>query len=197
MNILLAADIFGNCPTFQRIITELSNTASVVSVTPYQNQVKQFASEDEAYDAFLSAGGMEEYIKRIHVISEQQQFDVLIGFSAGGAAIWAAQTYFKHVQHAIAFYPGQLRHYLDVTPNTNWSLIFANHEKHFDQATIIEKVIQYQSVAACRSPFEHGFINCASNAFNQQASDHFIAMLKDAKLVQNVDLFRSKMAISI
>ena len=111
MNILLAADIFGNCPTFQRIITELSNTASVVSVTPYQNQVKQFASEDEAYDAFLSVGGMDEYIERIHVISKQQQFDVLIGFSAGGAAIWAAQTYFRHVQHAIAFYPGQLRHY--------------------------------------------------------------------------------------
>lgn len=137
MSILLAADIFGNCPTHVEIYQCLNQHFNVISVCPYEDNHRNFSDEQSAYKAFIAQGGLAAYIDKIKKLTDTHKVKIAIGFSAGAAALWASQSNMTQLETGFIFYPGQIRHYLDIEPSCPWQIIFAEHETHFDQNAVI------------------------------------------------------------
>ena len=181
MKIVMASDIFGECETHSELYSRLARHHSVIRVTPYEQQ---------AYQSFLMSGGMTAYMKKLEYIANNQDVDVLIGFSAGGAALWATQNQFDGCKHAIAFYPGQIREFLTVENTVSWDLIFACEEAHFDQTPVLQHLANKANVNVSLTPYHHGFINQRSTHFEKSASEIILTHLETFLLTpENTSFF--------
>lgn len=167
MNILIASDIFGETASHLELCERLSKYHLVTSISPYVQTPPRFNSESDAYHTFLKMGGMENYTARINTVEGANETEVVLGFSAGGAAIWASQNTFPALVQGIAFYPGQIRHYLETNVICPWQIVFAKFERHFNQEDVLNTLAKNKNLSLYRAPFEHGFINPQSENFNE------------------------------
>lgn len=184
MHIIIATDIFGSTDHIRQLGQSLTGPAlSVEIISPYQHIspgiAPSFATEDAAYQAFQafqSQCGIEQYIALIsHALITAKGPCVVIGFSVGAACAWKAldQLNELQVQSLIGFYPGQIRHYLDVLPPCPVSLVFACHESYFDVDNIIRQLNKIDQVKCFKSQYLHGFMNPSSINFSAEAAEQF------------------------
>ncbi len=195
--VILTTDIFGQTQWCDNLLHSWQHqSADVVCISPYPPHFDiDFQTESEAYQAFTNQGGIDTYVDKIHTtlsqalntkINKQGYKKVMaIGFSAGAAALWkvlsVSEIVSSNIEHAIGFYPGQIRHYLDLQPNTHFSIIFPRAEKHFDLTPVIEHIVTKQNVNLIQVGFEHGYANPSSDGFNALASSELLRLLSDVE----------------
>jgi len=175
--ILLVTDIFGDSAQLRETLGRIGVSAVIVS--PYC-EIKAFVNEAEAYQAFLSAGGLDAYYR--HLLQTFQQYPVgsfklMVGFSAGAAALWrfvGSDYALGSVQNSEAwlYYGGQIRHELDLEPKITtvmrWSL-----ETQFDVWQCHQAMQNKALVDSSVLPYQHGFINPQSKGFIAHAAADF------------------------
>ena len=181
MNILLASDIFGETASHLELCERLSKYHPVTSISPYEQNLPRFNSESDAYNYFLKMGGMDNYASRLNNVVGANEIEIVLGFSAGGAAIWACQNTFPALVQGIAFYPGQIRLYLETNVICPWQIVFAKSERHFNQEDVINTLAKNKNLSLYRAPFEHGFINPQSENFNETGRESALNCFSNLK----------------
>lgn len=185
--IMLFSDIFGISDAFVELAGHLAEDQSLVKlVGPYDDPTLSFYGEDVAYKAFVRAGGVESYIERVELaLNGIDSPTLLIGFSAGAAAIWNAVSDISklkvcdnHFLGFIGFYPGQIRHYLSFTPEVETRLYFPADEPHFDLEEVIKQLTGKKRLKIDKTPYAHGFMNKLSNGYDNQAYQVFLQKLR-------------------
>lgn len=191
MNVIIAADIFGITDTLLNLQKQLSKHVEVAVFDPYHGEVQSFSDEEQAYQAFVESGGVDAYFEQLNVIMMFiEQPVVLIGFSAGAAALWRLTDDKLRYQasHFIGFYPGQIRHYLDITPGVDSTLIFPQHEPHFDVSDVMTQ-LNHPSIQNRQLRVSHGFMNKLSPGFDANAAIVLTKLLTDKQLISSQDKF--------
>lgn len=185
-NLLICSDIFGvsdDLVNFTDQIAASENNSLILD--PYDGCPQSFVDESSAYAAFIEAGGIDAYVRCINdAISELNRNSMIVGFSAGGAAAWRSLSLNPSAQVAqlIAFYPGQIRHYLDDCPPCPSRIIMPNSEPHFDVRRV-EKILSAMSaVKTDTTPFMHGFMNPLSKGYSEEAYQYYLKKLKSGSV---------------
>jgi len=175
--ILLVTDIFGDSEQLRETLCRIGVNALVVS--PY-SEYRSFGNEAEAYQAFLAAGGLDAYYRHLLqtiVQHPKDEFKLMVGFSAGAAALWR----YVSSEHAVdlaedlvawLYYGGQIRHELALMPKVStvlrWSL-----ETQFDVWQCHQAMQHKPRVDSSVLPYQHGFINPQSKGFIAHAAADF------------------------
>ncbi len=194
MHILFATDIFGATTWTERLVgTWLEQGYDVTLVSPYETQ-QNFTGEAQAYKQFLAMGGFEEYCCKLNsAINKvlQDSTTVFIGFSAGGAGLWKviSENSVPKSSHLIAFYPGQIRQYLDLTPNTEVTIVQPAKEQHFDLKAVIEHLVTKPNVTLVQNTLRHGYANPSSEGYNEAASEELFNLLTQTIIYQEAEQF--------
>ncbi len=195
MNIIIAPDIFGITPSLNKLVKNLSKQAAVAIIDPYHGEEMAFEDEEQAYQAFLDEGGLDVYTEQLKVILTYiEQPVVLIGFSAGASALWRLtdKKLGLHARHFIGFYPGQIRHHMDVEPHIPTTLLMPKQEAHFDLQAVIKQLPASESLCVTQFDLAHGFMNPASAGYDKQASATIEKLISDTKLIADPKAFRAK-----
>jgi len=195
MNIVIAPDIFGITPSLKVLVKKLSKQAEVAIIDPYHGEEIDFRDEEQAYQAFLDEGGVDSYTEQLKIILTYiEQPVVLLGFSAGASALWRLvdEKLGLEACHFIGFYPGQIRHYLDVVPHIQTTLIMPRQESHFDLNAVIKQLPKTNMLSVNQCSLEHGFMNPKSSGYNAKAFASFNRIISDAKLMADPQAFNAK-----
>ncbi|MCG7530222.1 hypothetical protein MHM98_02480 [Psychrobium sp. MM17-31] len=178
MRTIIATDIFGRNQFLLQFIQDCQLPADTLIVDPYLGIEHQFASQEQAYQCFIDNGGLDAYIASLsQILVNQTEPCRLIGFSAGASAIWrvlANDSSAAHVEKALCFYPGRIRHYQGLVPLKPLTIVFPAKEAHFDLAPVIEKVSNKEMVSARQLPLAHGFMNRQLSVFDEAAYWHYV-----------------------
>ncbi|MEZ7198619.1 dienelactone hydrolase family protein [Pseudodesulfovibrio karagichevae] len=173
MEIILATEIWGRTPHTDVLAALLRPHADRVTVAdPYDGRDPHFSSEEQAYAAYLDHGGLTPYARRVKALAKQAARPVLlIGFSAGAGAAWAAVcTQGLPLLRACCFYGSAIRTMADRTPLAPVDLIFPDHEPHFD-VDELAATLQAEPLVTCRrADAGHGFMNPLSENYDETAS---------------------------
>lgn len=185
MHVVLATDIFGESDWTLKLKRVFSDQGYQVSlVTPYE-QRHTLQSEADAYALFTQYGGFDNYCEKIQqVVSAQLDIPCLyLGFSAGAAGLWRvlADQVVSNQSHLLAFYPGQIRHHLDLTPSVATSIVFPKQEQHFDLSKVIEYLVTKPKLNLIQNKLQHGYANPSSDNYNKEASDELMRLLSTSK----------------
>jgi dienelactone hydrolase len=176
VEIILATEIWGRTPYTDALADLLRPHADRVTVAdPFDGRDPRFASEEQAYAAYLDHGGLEPYAKRVTALAREASHRVLlIGFSAGAGAAWAAAcTQGVPILHACCFYGSAIRTMADRAPLSPVDLIFPDHEPHFD-VDELAATLQTTPLTTChRAEAGHGFMNPLSANYDETASRHW------------------------
>lgn len=171
LKLLIATDIFGRCEALQRILTDLERAGvTVIIVDPYQGEYQSAISEQQAYTNYVAQCGHDVYTERVSK-ALHAKVTLAIGFSAGATALWRAmaETETHSVKKLVLFYPGQLHLHMAKTPKAPTELIFGEQEHHFNVDEMLVKLNSKMGISAHKVAQQHGFMNGASLAFNEQA----------------------------
>ena len=192
MAVLIVTDIFG----FTDKLAAFSQLLNAELLTPYEHQNehksqyknKTFEDQAHAYQSFLDECGHDKYFEQVLSKLQSGKIDSVIAFSAGACAAYRAICEYP-IKHLIAFYPSQIRHHLNLKPQSPTTLIFPAHEPHFNVANTIKSVAQWPLVTCIQCNGEHGFMNPLSQGFNHNLAVQFEQVLtthqlKDSKLLQ-------------
>ena len=173
--LLIASDIFGNSPETQIQANSLAKMLNieVQIITPYYTE-QRFEDENEAYGTFINAGGIDAYIAKIKQFKKPEKVTYLLGFSAGAAALWCASNMFYKAKQQTLLYPGQIRHYLDLSPQISTQVLLAKYEPTSCVATIAATLASKTMVIAQVTHHSHGFINPQSVGYDKCAADTFL-----------------------
>lgn len=153
----------------------LKNQALIISPSN-----EQTLSESQAYERFIEAGGINAYIEKLSAFVASAELSTAklnaIGFSAGGAALWAISqsVLVKRIHYAELYYPGQIRHFLEVTPAFPCEITFPNKESHFDLSKVFKQLEGKPMVTINRSKLGHGFLNPLSENYHPATSKTFL-----------------------
>ncbi|GHG63161.1 dienelactone hydrolase [Alishewanella longhuensis] len=185
---LIVTDIFGQCHGLQPLLSALAAPERQFTLLdPYQGKSQAFLSEQQAYAAYTAQCGHEQYAELVarHLASWNEPINLAIGFSAGASALWWAiageQGCHSRIQHGVLFYPGQIYKHLDLQPQIAVKVILAASEPHFAVTDLCLALSQKAKVDAVVTPYEHGFMNPASQAFDLQSFTDFAAELTAAR----------------
>ncbi|MGE4421533.1 MAG: dienelactone hydrolase [Pseudodesulfovibrio sp.] len=173
MEIILATEIWGRTPRTDALAALLRPHARRVAVAdPFDGRDPHFASEEQAYAAYLDRGGLEPYARRVTDMAREAAHPVLlIGFSAGAGAAWAAAcTKGLPLLRACCFYGSAIRTMADRTPLVPVDLIFPDHEPHFDVDALAAALETRPLVTCRRADAGHGFMNPLSENHDETAS---------------------------
>ena len=206
MNIIIVTDIFGKTVYTDNLSLLLQlRDAFTVTVDPYQGGYRNFIDEKEAYAAFISECGHDEYARILEQSmarmekspdadfkgknffsvnkNESSNASILISFSAGASAAWiaAAGVYGNSIRHLIGFYPTQIRNHLDITPQCPTTLLFPMVEGHFDVNELIQKLSEKKNTICIKTNFMHGFMNPLSKNFSQKAYTFFLSIIRSVE----------------
>ena len=183
---LIVTDIFGQCHGLQQLLSRLAVAQRKFTVIdPYQGVPQAFSSEQQAYAAYTAQCGHDRYAELVatHLALWNKPINLAIGFSAGASALWRAiaggHGCHSHIQQGVLFYPGQLYKYMDLQPKIPVKIVFGQNEPHFDVSELCLAVSQKPKVNTDITPYQHGFMNPASQAFNQKAFSDFVEILKN------------------
>lgn len=178
-HLLAVTDIFGKTTAFDNLIKEISHKfASVEIIDPYDGVAKNFKNEKDAYTGFQNQIELTGYIQKVNDMLWGRQYlsQILLGFSAGASAVWAASPNlqaFKNTQ-AICFYSSQIRHMLDVTPEIKTDLYFAAWESTYDVNKVIARLSAGRNVNCVKTDFLHGFMNEKSLNYNKKGYARYL-----------------------
>ena len=183
MQIFLVTDIIGITEWLLQLEQAwLHQGHRVTVVSPYAEQ-NEFETETKAYETFTNLGGFDSYCNKLtRKLSEglTDDISIYIGFSAGGAALWRClKNNVKPNSHLVAFYPGQIRHHLDIEPSLDTTIVFPQSEKHFDLTKVIEHLVTKSKLKIIQNDQQHGYANPSSKNYNKNASDELLALLSE------------------
>ena len=172
---VVVSDIFGRTPELDRWAARLPGVAAVVD--PYGGHRRRFASDADAYAAFVSEMGVEGYSAQLARCLRALDGPVsVLGFSAGGAAAWCLPPDVP-VTGVLCFYPSQVRHHADSAPAWPVHVVLPQHESHFSVDELATRVAQHPTVTLTRSVGAHGFMNPLSSGFDARLSEAVSAMV--------------------
>ncbi|MFD2176194.1 dienelactone hydrolase family protein [Veronia pacifica] len=182
MNILLITDIFGVCESTDNIYRFLNNDGHHTHIVdPYQAVRHAFASEDDAYRAFISQCGHDTYFSLSAEAVSQTQPHMVIGFSAGANVAWRLSGNIKNNErHFVCFYPSRIYKYLQQDLMTVTDLVLPFYEPSFDVVEIANVLKNKDQVRQHITPFSHGFMNQRSVAYDSEAANFGLRVIKDA-----------------
>lgn len=173
MEIILATEIWGRTPHTDTLADLLRpHTDRVTVADPFDGRDPRFVSEEQAYAAYLDHGGLAPYARRVTDLAREVASPVLlIGFSAGAGAAWAAAcTKGVPILRACCFYGSAIRTMADRAPRAPVDLIFPDHEPHFDVDALAD-ALKARPLASChRADAGHGFMNPLSANYDETAS---------------------------
>lgn len=179
-HVLLVTDIFGYCQGLQRLQQDLAVTGALVTIVdPYSAVAKPFADEREAYATYCELCGHDRYVSLV-VSASQRPVDLAIGFSAGASALWRAlcTPAAVNIKQAMLFYPGQIYQHLKLTPEQPTAIIFGSSEPHFSVDAMLQLLSEKPAVSVIKTPYQHGFMNPPSVAFNEAGYQHYLETIK-------------------
>jgi hypothetical protein len=193
-HIIIVSDIFGLCSGLEQLVQDLAQAGvnqtdadlpggsrlSITVIDPYQQQQQCFSDEQQAYAAYAGQCGHDNYASKV-ARAILQPADLAIGFSAGASALWRALSTpaAANVRQAMLFYPGQIHQHLKLTPDIPASIIFGASEPHFNVDSMLQLLSQKPSVNACKTAYQHGFMNLPSAAFNEAGYQHYLSVIKE------------------
>lgn len=202
INIYIVADIFGITPALLALKDELATSLALANksvsftlVDPYQGQQMNFDNETKAYEYFIEHVAVEKYAQHLysvlakqatHISSKSQNSlkdktrakTIVIGFSVGASAMWSISNKADlNIDQAIYFYGSQIRHFSDIHPKIESTVILPKREEHFDVDTLQATLENLPLISIKRSRFFHGFMNKNSINFDPQAYRTYNAWL--------------------
>ena len=198
--IFIVSDIFGITLALNELVTELTEKRSDPSLTfiivdPYDGQSLNFKNETDAYAYFTQHSSIEKYAQHLYSVLSNQTINLLnksqnslkaktraktivIGFSVGASAMWSISNKSDlNIDKAIYFYGSQIRHFSDIHPKIESTVILPKKEEHFDVDTLQVTLENLPLVSIKRSRFFHGFMNKNSINFDPQAYRTYNAWL--------------------
>lgn len=148
-----------------------------------------YANEKVAYEYFIKNVGFDLAAEKIRkVIAEARvryKKVFLAGFSIGATIAWLCSDENPACDGIIGYYGSRIRNCLNIIPKCPTLLIFAEEEKSFNVAQMINVLKKKTNVEAYVLPGKHGFSDCFSSKYNEQSEK------KAAELVY--DFFRRKL----
>lgn len=177
---LVATDIFGTSRAFNSLLQNMGISNNTVVVSPYPKGETYFENEQQAYRCFQEHGGIDGYISKLaDVMLSETHIGQVIGFSAGGAALYKVMSdvAFENVP-LVLFYPGQIRYFMDKQPKSPCHIIFPEFESHFSVLDVISELQNKALLNIEQSKYPHGFMNSDSKGFNKMAYMHYCQMVK-------------------
>lgn len=180
-HLLVATDIFGATPALRETLATLPEVLSgQLQLTLCQPQScgttsTVFADDHLAYQAFLQQGGLAQYHQQVHQTLAALQPELVLGFSAGAAALWCSLSSADCAAssgYALLCYGGQIRQHPELTPHWPVTCLWTD-ESHFDVVALQQQLSQSGNVRQQHWPQPHGFINPHSKGYDASAAAMF------------------------
>jgi len=165
MRVIIASDIYGTTPAVQSLAGMLDRQAVVLS--PWDGAGCPFATEQQAYAAFMAGEGIAGYAARVTAaVGEGPAF--LVGLSVGATAVWlyTAGAGCYPASRAVLFYGSRIRNHLDVRPRCRVRAIFAAQEAAFDPQDIVAQMVSDNVAVHIEPGAAHGFMNPLSPGYD-------------------------------
>ena len=189
MHLFIVTDIFGINDAVKTIQKKLLKVFDKVSILdPYQGTEKQFTSEPQAYSEFLKLSGHELYLQTSQQqIIQSDEINCLLGFSAGATVCWRLSETLttQQCKNIIAFYPSQIRKYLDIVSAVKTTVIFPQKEDLFSVEESIAQLNNKQNVSCHHSRYLHGFMNPNSTNYSSQAEEIYFSLFGKTHFFNN------------
>jgi dienelactone hydrolase len=183
MNLLIVSDIFGRTKALDDLANYFDKKKIKTQILdPYNRRYKNFENENQAYRAFHAETGLENYIHLLKqkLLSKKPEKTVILGFSVGASAIWAASHHIEAESFKdVCFYSSQIRNYMEIKPKIKIELYFAKAEPAYDVDAVISKLEINNKVTCFKTNFMHGFMNERSKNFNEDG------FLKYREIIKN------------
>jgi len=175
--LLVATDIFGATAALQQALAALQAGNQQLQIEICQpdscQSVPVFADDQLAYQAFVQQGGLERYQVQVQARLHAQPADLLLGFSAGAAALWSLLSMATPgAGKALLCYGGQIRQCSALVPRWPVTCLWSD-EQHFDVRALQQKLQQYPGLQQQHWPQPHGFINPHSKGYQPEAAAEF------------------------
>ena len=177
MHTIIASDIYGITPAVQSLADNLDRQAVVLS--PWDGVGCPFATEQEAYAAFMAGEGIAGYAARVTAaVGEGPAF--LVGLSVGATAIWlhTAGAGCHPASRAVLFYGSRIRNHLDVRPRCRVRAIFAAQEAAFDPRDIASQLVSDTVAVHIEPEAAHGFMNPLSPRYDAALERKYLHFLQ-------------------
>jgi dienelactone hydrolase len=165
-HVLIATDVFGATPAVENLVRQFAFPCLVIS--PFEEE-RPVRNEQQAYQRFLSEGGLTAYTQKISQVLQdpEQSIRHVIGFSSGASALWLACA--KHAQSlasATLFYGSRIRDFKKSQPQCPTHLIFAEHDVGYQPVELVTELKQQGHQAEIARGTAHGFMNPYSAGFS-------------------------------
>ncbi len=179
-SVLIVSDIFGMSAAFLSLLKDISIIDIAVVISPYEHVQTYFENEQQAYQCFQDNGGMDAYILSVaESLKSNSGIKKIVGFSAGAAAIYSVMSNLtKNDIQLTLFYPGQIRHFLNLHPSSPCHIIFPESESHFLLPDIIKVLKKQSNIKVEQNIYQHGFMNKDSKSFDLTAYNYYCQMLR-------------------
>lgn len=183
--VLIVTDVFGNTPAIASLQRHIGLSCIVVS--PFDDGYSA-KNEQDAYQAFLAAGGVHTYAKKLQaIVQEQTQLRHVIGFSAGASAWWLSNNaHLCDLHSTTLFYGSRIRDHLDIPSHHPTHFIFAEHENAYQAQQVVNALRQRGHQAEVAIGCKHGFMNPYSSGFSLKTQTHYLDVLA-RKIEQKYD----------
>lgn len=178
MKYIFVSDIFGKTAHLSHFARQF-NTDHLI-VDPYNGELQVVSDDQQQYAHFVFKCNHDGYVNKLNpILNKMTTETTVIAFSAGGAAAWRSIAHVKnpHIKKLIAFYPNQIRNYLDIVSPIPCELIFPANEQHYDIQHIVKRLSQQVHIKCIVSDYKHGFMNPLSTGFNSAGYQHFCKYL--------------------
>ncbi len=175
--LLVATDIFGATAALHQALAVLQADNHQLQIEICQpdscQSVPVFTDDQLAYQAFVQQGGLEHYQLQLKARFQAAPADILLGFSAGAAALWCVlNTVPAGAGKALLCYGGQIRQYTELAPQWPVTCLWSD-EQHFDVRALQFRLQQHSQLQQQHWPWPHGFINPHSKGYQPQAAAEF------------------------
>lgn len=179
MDVIMVSDIFGVTEHVDTLARRIAPEGRVRVLDPYGGRRRAFADEDAAYGAFLAECGHAGYARLVRGALDLADECVLVGFSAGAAAVWTALDGFcGPVRRFVGFYPSRVRDNPDIALSVPTILIFPAVERHFDVEALIVALAGHKTLTCVRTEYAHGFMNPLSQGFDPLGLERFARVVR-------------------
>lgn len=180
MVLIVVSDIFGWTSHLNEFAASFNLPYQILD--PYQGQQHDFNNDHQAYQYFSENVGVKQYADHVYKeLSAIKQSSVIIGFSAGAAAIWQHSDKYSvdNINQVYLFYGSQIRNMLDVQPAVPTNHILPAKESHFCINQVAEALKQKPMINIEQNQYLHGFMNPQSEHYNQQAYTYYLTKLTE------------------
>lgn len=181
MQYLVISDIYGKTPCLQQLAKHFNAENQIVD--SYNGVHQALENEEEYYKLFIKHCGHDEYAAKLEeYFNKLSKPTICIAFSAGASAAWRAQasTTTTHLKKVIAFYPTQIRNYLNIDAIHPCEFIFPGFEPHFNVDELITNLSAKNNVRCLKTLYLHGFMNQQSQNFSEYGYQYFYKVIKTA-----------------